>query len=86
MCPNRILELVLDIEQPNPDRAREKHDGQMHEQERPDADQPYHGRDESRDRDVGRHGAEPGLPTAAHEANWQSMLHDEQIGWARCRT
>ena len=45
-------------------------------------DQPYHCGDESRDGDVGRHGAEPGLPTAAHDAEWQPVLHNEQIGWA----
>src|SRR4051812_859038 len=45
--------------------------------------QPYHRGDESRDGDVGRAGAEPELPTAAHEADRQPMLHDEQIGRAQ---
>jgi hypothetical protein len=56
--PNGVLELVLDIEQPNADRGREQHDRQMHEQEGTDADQPYHRRDDCRDRGIGRHGAD----------------------------
>ena len=40
MGPGRVLELVLDIEQPDADRGREQHDRQMDEQEGPDADQP----------------------------------------------
>src|SRR5882672_10092267 len=54
----------------------------MHEQERPKAGQPYHRGDESRDCDVGRHGAEPRLPTAAHVADGQSIPQDEKIDWA----
>jgi hypothetical protein len=54
----------------------------MHEQECPKAGQPYHRGDESSDCDVGRHGAEPWLPTAAHEADRQSMPQDEKIDWA----
>ena len=80
MRPERILELVLDIEQPDADRGREQHDRHMHEQERTDADQPHHRGDESRDGDIGRHGAEPGLPAAAHDADRQPVLHNEQIG------
>src|SRR5882672_7628136 len=53
----------------------------MHEQERPKAGQPYHRGDESRDCDVGRHGAEPRLPTAAHVADGQSIPQDEKIDW-----
>src|SRR3984893_7775392 len=38
--PGRVLELVLDIEQPDADRCSQNHDRQMHQQERSDADQP----------------------------------------------
>src|ERR1700730_1130242 len=51
-APYRTLELVLDIEQPDSDRGREHHDWQMHEQERTDADQPYHGGNDSRDASI----------------------------------
>ena len=56
---SRVLELVLDVEQPHPDRATEDGDRQMHEQERPDADPPHHAGNDERDRAVGRHGAHP---------------------------
>ncbi len=38
--PNRVLELVLHIEQPNADRGGEKRDRKMNEQDGFDADQP----------------------------------------------
>src|SRR6266446_6170432 len=80
--PYGVLELVLDIEQPDTDRGREHHDWQMHEQERTDADQPYHEGNDSRDASIGRHRAQPGLPATAHEADRQAMLHEKQIGRA----
>jgi hypothetical protein len=79
--PFGILELVLDIEQPDTDRSRQQNDWQLHEQERKDAHQPYHGGYDSRDGDVGGHDAEPGLPTSTHETDWQPVLNDEQ----KCR-
>ena len=36
----------------------------------------------SRDREIGRHGAEPGPPAAAHQADRQPVLEQEQIGRA----
>src|SRR5258708_27770352 len=60
--PYGVLELVLDIEQPDTNRGREHYDWQMHQQERTDADQPYHGGDDSRDASIGRHRAQLGLP------------------------
>jgi hypothetical protein len=80
--PYGMLELVLDLEQPNTERGREHQDWQMHEQERTDADQPHHGGDDSRDASIGRHRAQPRLPAAAHEADRQAMLHEKQIGRA----
>ena len=44
--PRRVLELVLDIEQPDPNRRRQNHDRQVHKQERPKADEPDHRGDE----------------------------------------
>ena len=78
-----MLELVLNIEQPDPGRSREQHDWQVHEQERPDADQPNHRGDHSRDGGIGRAGAKPGLPATAHQADWQPMLDEEQVGRAQ---
>jgi hypothetical protein len=40
VCPECHLELVLHVEQPYSDRAREKHNWEVHEQERSDADEP----------------------------------------------
>src|SRR5258708_35354848 len=76
-APYGVLELVLDIEQPDTNRGREHYDWQMHQQERTDADQPYHGGDDSRDASIGRHRAQPGLPAAAHEADRQAMPHEK---------
>ena len=36
----------------------------------------------SGDREIGRHGADPGLPAAAHQADRQALLQQEQIGRA----
>ncbi len=36
--PGGVLELMLDIEQPDTDRRRQNHDGHLHQQEGPDAD------------------------------------------------
>src|ERR1700748_378271 len=59
-----MLELMLDIEQPDTDRRRE----------------PYQRGDAVRYGDIGRHSAQPGLPAAAHEADRQAVLYEEQIG------
>jgi hypothetical protein len=37
-CPNRILELVLDVEQPNSNRCSKQCDRQMHEHEGADSE------------------------------------------------
>src|SRR6476646_3210307 len=67
--PFGILELVLDVEQPDTGRGRQQYDRQMNEQERTDPNQPYHRGDDRRDRDIRRHGTEPGPPATAHEAD-----------------
>src|SRR6478672_6555594 len=50
--------------------------------EQPDADQPYHRGNDTADRGIGRHGAEPWLPTLTHQADRQAVLHDEQVSRA----
>ena len=40
IAPECVLELVLHVEQPYSDRARQKHNWEVHEQERSDADEP----------------------------------------------
>ncbi len=47
MGPERILELVLDIEQPDADRGGDKRDRQLNKQDWTKADQPDHGRDQN---------------------------------------
>ena len=54
----------------------------MHEQECTDADEPYDRGGKRRDGDIGRHGAEPGLPTTPHQVDRKPVLQDEQIGRA----
>ena len=80
MCPKRPLELVLNVEQPHPDRARQQGDRQMHEQKRSDANQPYQRGDDKRDGAIRRHSAEPGFPTAAHKSERHPLAQHEQIG------
>ena len=82
MGPERRLELVLHVEQPDPGGGRQQHDGQVYEQERLDADEPDQSGGDGRNREIGRHGAEPGLPASAHQADWQPVLQDEQVGGA----
>ena len=68
--PVGVLELVLDVEQPDPDRRRPAMIGSMHQQERarrrpaPAAAATSH-----RDGEVGRHRAAPRPPPAAHQAD-----------------
>jgi len=77
--PVRVLELVLDVEQPDTNRRRQNNDRQMHKQERPIADQLDHRDDENREGDVRAHRAQPGFPAATHHPDRQSVLQDEQI-------
>ena len=80
MGPKRHLELMLDVEQPYPDRACEQNGRQLHEHERPNPDGTDQSSSDGCDRDVGRHGAEPGLPAAADQTDRQPVPQDEQIG------
>ena len=77
--PERALELMLDVEQSDPDGSSKKRNWKVHQQEWPNADEPYHDGDQSRDRSVRRHGAEPGLAAPAHHADRQPVPQDEQI-------
>jgi len=80
--PGSVLELVLNIEQPDADRRRQNGDRQVHQQEWPDADQADHAGDQYRNGGVRAHRAEPGLPAAAHHPDRQPMAQDEQIARA----
>jgi len=55
MGPGGVLELVLDIEQPDADRRRQNHDRQVHQQEWRITDQPDHRGDKNRDGGVRAH-------------------------------
>ena len=74
-----MFKLMLDVEQPDADRGREQHDRQMHQQERPTPISQIIVATIA-DRGIGRHRAEPRLPSATHQADRQPVLHDEQIG------
>src|SRR5438309_1170179 len=76
--PERVLELVLDIEQPDPDGGGKQHDRKMHDEEGLDADEPDEHRDDECDRGVGCHGAEPWLPSGAEQANRKPLLQDKE--------
>ena len=79
--PDRVLELVLHVEQPDADRCGHQQRGQVHQQESLDADQPDQPAGHQRDGEVGRHCADPRAPAvAAHQPDRQAMLQQEEIG------
>ena len=55
MGPGGVLELVLDIKEPDADRRRQNRDRQVHQQEWPKADQANHHGDQNRDGSVRAH-------------------------------
>src|SRR5260370_41844276 len=81
--PERVLELMLDVEQPHPDGSSKKRNWEVHQQEWPNADEPYHDGDKNRDRRVRRHSAEPGLPAPARRADRPQVMIDVQIRWTK---
>src|SRR5262249_24013208 len=62
--PERVFELVLDIEQPNAERSSEKRNRKVHQEEWSSTNQPNHRRDEHHDCDIRRHRTQPGRTTA----------------------
>ena len=75
--PKRVLELMLDLEEPHRDRAANHHDRVLHETEGPQADKPDHQLRQPRDRRVGSHRAEPGLDSRAHCAKRKAVVQHE---------
>jgi hypothetical protein len=73
---------MLHIEQPNAGRGGEQNDRKMHEQERLNTDKPRERCDDQGNREIGRHCASPRLPPVAHEADRETVLQEEQIGWS----
>src|SRR3982750_4085008 len=76
--PERVLELVLDIEQPDPDRGGKQHDRKMHDEEGLDAEKTEEPPRDECNRGVGRHGTEPRLPSGAEQANRKPLLQDKE--------
>ena len=79
MGPGGALELMLDIEQSDADRRCQNRDRQMHQQERPKANQANHHGDKNRDGSIRTHCTQPWLPTVTHHPDRQPMPQDEQI-------
>ena len=70
--PVGILELVLDVEQPDADRAREQRGRHLNEQEALPAEQPAKQPDHRRERQVGApHAAADPWPLAARDEAWR---------------
>src|SRR5215470_14051102 len=65
MRPERLLELMLYVKQPDPHRARKERYGKVHEQEWPYTDKPDQRGGRDRDRKIGRYCADPRVPAAA---------------------
>jgi hypothetical protein len=76
------LELMLYVKQPDPNRACEELDGQVHEQEWPNADKPDQRGDRDSDRQIGRGCADPVAPAGADRTNREPMTQEELVGGA----
>jgi len=77
--PKRVLELVLNIEQPDPERSADQRDRQMHEQEWTYTHDPDRNSCYQQNGEVRRHRAQPGLPTAAHQSDRQAVLQEKEV-------
>src|SRR5262245_15003579 len=82
--PPRLLELMLNVKEPNADGCRKQRDWHVDEKERPNTHQPYHCHDYQRDGCVGGHSTNPGTPIG-DQPDRQPMLHDEKIGRAQAK-
>ena len=75
--PNRLFELVLDVEQPHADRGCQQDDWDLYEQKRADADQPDEGGGQDREGCIGCHGTKPGTPV--EELPGGKIVHEKEI-------
>ena len=71
---------MLHVEQPYAGGGGEQHDRKVHEQDRLDADEPGEHSDDDGNPEIGCHGAGPGLPAIAHQADREPLLQQKQIG------
>jgi hypothetical protein len=72
--PERVLELALDIEQPDASRDGNSYDGHLDNKERLQVNKRDHCLDHGRNSEIRRHRAEPRLPTTPHHADWEPVL------------
>src|ERR1700722_5866448 len=79
MSPKRVLELMLDIKEPDGDRGAHDHHGSLHEKEGADSHKPDKQRDDAGDCRVGPHCAYPGLPARAHHADRKAIMQHEEV-------
>src|SRR5580704_605871 len=79
VIPYGMLELVLHIEQPHADGCCEHHDWEMHKEKSFNANEPDERANDQCDRRIGRHGAEPRLPSGTHQPHGQALLKQEQV-------
>src|SRR6516165_10319666 len=68
VSPKRLLELMLNVEEPNANGRRQKRNRQMHKQEWLHAHEPHHRKDDQSDGCVGYHRAEPRPQAAPHQS------------------
>jgi len=79
MSPKRVLELMLDIKEPDGDRGAHDHHGSLHEKEGADSHKPDKQRDDAGDCCVCPHCAYPGLPARAHHAERKAIMQHEEV-------
>mmetsp|Transcript_6990 Transcript_6990/g.12203 ORF Transcript_6990/g.12203 Transcript_6990/m.12203 type:complete len:312 (+) Transcript_6990:150-1085(+) len=77
--PDRILELVLDIEQPHADDRREEYGGQENEQHDIQPAEPEQATDNGCNRKIGALRADPVAPAPAHDTDGQAVLQEEGV-------
>ena len=77
VVPGRVLELMLDVEQPHPDRRRQNSGGQVDEEHGLHPDEGAEEEEQDRQRKVGPHGAPPQVPASIARPR-NAVLHPEE--------
>src|ERR1700753_325752 len=77
--PDRMLELMFNIEQPHHDGSANGGYRQMHKQEWSNTDPPRQPSDDERNYTIGSHSADPRHPAITHQAEWKPVSQQKKI-------
>ena len=82
LSPNRIFELMLDVEQPNADRRSKKGDRKLHDQEGAEAKKVNHDAGDQCYCGIHSHGADPKPPIGIGKPERQAVAEQEVVSRA----